>query len=287
MSDPTALHRSVSELMLLYQLEPSTRHVFVEGKMDKAIISHFVMDLGLAGDVLRLDEYVDMSELLATDVPKTGVRARLEMLAHEFDSRFEGSDSGLCLTCIIDLDDGAHDPTDALLTTDYADMELYVWEAKRFTKLLQLSLGIDDEATIESLMASATERAMVSCRCRRIVHEMQLGARPPTRLTRFACPQSGVFDVEGYLRAFGSGVARHAPSIAARVRSEVRDTPPEQARLFMNGHDLIPIVATLLTKTGRKLTSIQLELLWFTVLVPRDLAQEENLFANLVQRLTV
>lgn len=282
------LRRTVSELLTLYLVEPSIRHVFTEGRMDRALLSHFVRAGDFAASVHRLDDYVDVSELLANPQEETGVKARILLLAEAFGRWPASKERPRSLTCIVDRDSGTTVNSHVVLVTDYSDIELYTWESSRIAKLLELGYGIDVTGGIVSdLMRFVEERAIPLCACRRVVHERGEGARPPTNITRYACPRRGGIDLIGFIRGYGGDITREALSIAEEVQRRIAAAGSEDARLHMNGHDVILIAAVAIHRIAGRTTVVpELERAWFSCLEWQDLLKSEPMFMALARRLS-
>ena len=255
--------------------------------MDHALLAYFVTAAGLEASVHRLDDYVDMSELLAEHQERTGVRARLILLAQAFDEWSAGV-RGPSLTCVVDRDDGSNPGSHSVLSTDYADLEMYAWTPIRVAKLLRLGFGIDVDADqVGSLMRYVEERAVPLCLCRRVVHERGEGAAPPKNVTRYACPRKGDFDLSGFIRAYGGPTAGNVVMIMNEVGRRTAAAAGEDARLHMNGHDLVSIATVAIQRVMRRTTSqSEVQSVWFASLEWRDLLESEPMFQALTHRLT-
>lgn len=278
--------RTVAELMALYDLEPSVRHLFVEGNIDVAVFTHF---LAVAVDahrtilVSRLDDYVDVAELLSQQVTDEGVRTRLILLARHFESQAVGDGrSKHCLLCIVDRDAGVEE-SECLMATDYADLELYVWDEERLGHILRLGFGIVDLSELRTTMREVERRAIVTCECRRLIHSLGYGAAGPMKLAKYACAP-GEVNISAYLVAHGGRVARNAAQLSKAVKDICQTVDPSDARLHMNGHDVIVIAARMLQNAGFRVNEPELRRLWFTGLEMHDLVAREELFAALVRR---
>nr|WP_139280108.1 hypothetical protein [Tessaracoccus bendigoensis] len=269
-------------------LEPSFRHVFCEGRMDRALLSHFIREAGLSASVHRIDDYVDMSELLAVPQESTGVRARLIVLAEEYDRRFAKHDPLRSLTCVIDRDCRVPRPTPALLVTDYSDIEMYTWKPARLTKLLELGYGVDvSDGVVDRLMLFVEPRAVTLCMTRRFVHEKGEGRTPPANVTRYACPRNGNMDLIGFIRAYGGSLTKEADRIASEIHQRVDRASSEDCRMHMNGHDVVLLTAVAVDRMLKVSTGeSEMKRAWFAGLDWRDLVESEPMFQALAKRIS-
>lgn len=282
------VRRTVTELFTLYKLEPSFKHVFCEGRMDRGLLSHFVRATGLSATVHRLDDYVDVAELLEIAQDSTGVRARLIMLAEAHNKRFQDQGLSNSLTCVVDRDSSPVPELPELLSTDYSDIELYTWEVARLTKLLELGYGADvTDSVVDTLMLFVERRALRLCLARRLVHERGEGLPPPTNVTRFACPRKGDMDLTGFIKGFGGSVAKDADALATEIELRAEETPRAGCRLHMNGHDVIILTVTAIERLLSVTTNVkELQRTWFSCLDAADLLESEEMFKKLRDRLS-
>lgn len=152
-------HRTIAELCTLYELEPSVREVFVEGSCDAALIKWFLRH--------RSPRAVSVKEIDAIDVPETvlaahncdiGSRGHVLALAAELDSALEGT-ARKCATLIYDADwDRLFENVqnlDILLSTDFACIEMYLFNEATVGKMMSLVLMGCDVSAQQALLEFA------------------------------------------------------------------------------------------------------------------------------------
>src|SRR5688500_15267818 len=120
--------RQLSELLTLYELEPTLRDVFVEGPFDVSIINWFLHEKGC--------QDVGVYDISTIEIPdgeilnrgrKANNRERVIYLAEFMQNSLQPNKNQI--TCIVDRDfsDFLQDRRDieCLLYTDYSCMEMY------------------------------------------------------------------------------------------------------------------------------------------------------------------
>ena len=135
--------RTISELLLLHEIESSLRDVFVEGEYDVAIVSQFLHEKKRPNVVVRSINCVDIGgDILRSRGRNVGNRDRLIVLAEE-TSRI-ASVQGRIL-CVADKDyaglvEQIPEVRD-LAFTDYTSMDLYAWNQSTVGRFLRTYCG--------------------------------------------------------------------------------------------------------------------------------------------------
>lgn len=155
---PYVARRTILELCTLYELEPEVRDVFVEGSCDAALLAWYLRH--------RSGHAVSVMEVDAVDVPRSlvdahgcdeGNRGRVLALAGELDKNLVGSPRR-CPTLVYDAD-GDHlfarvRRLDILLPTDFACLEMYLFNEATFDKMMSLVLmgcGVSAQHALKTL----------------------------------------------------------------------------------------------------------------------------------------
>ena len=149
---------SVTALMALYDLEPTLRDIYVEGRTDAVFFDWYFSERGLDARAYAIDDRVEFlpHELEGMQFD-SGCRGRVISLAVHA-SRSLGTDHR-GITCVVDADFGrvigpmpiadAH-----LLHTDGAALECYALQERPLTKLLRLGLGLEQTISARDVLAA-------------------------------------------------------------------------------------------------------------------------------------
>lgn len=153
-----AARRTIPELGALYDLEPEIRDVFVEGADDAAVLEWYLRH--------RSDRPVSVMEIGAIDVPSVlveaykldvGNRGRLIALAEELDSQLCRC-SRSCPTLVYDADSdrlfGSPSSVEMLIPTDFACLEMYLFNKPTVDKMISLVLkgrGVSADRALNAL----------------------------------------------------------------------------------------------------------------------------------------
>lgn len=265
MTDDETLY-TLSELLLLYELEPQVRDVIVEGSNDLVLLREALnrRGLGSSASVYMLSERVRLPK--SYKIPAgmdDGVRARIWCLAEEFDARFaSGHSSSRCLTAVVDRDWSAdvHERPNCLLITDYASIELYAWDQPTLSKFIMMGLRPRGTVHIEALMNRLEPVLVRLFLARRVAHELGAGDSPPEKVERYCDLGGGRFLSEKFLKAYGGETARQSEQLCARI-DEMFGSFRDDVRLCIDGHDVVRLVARAIRSTGAQPME-QLEKLW-------------------------
>lgn len=138
--------RSLSELITLYQLEPSLRDVFVEGMFDRRLFSWVLRGRDRRRTHIYIIDEVDVPDaVLVAYGLRSGARSKVIALAKELDSALP---RGSCqVTCVVDSNCegalGISHECGRLLQTDYADLDGYLLTEGTIGRFLTMVFGLD------------------------------------------------------------------------------------------------------------------------------------------------
>lgn len=135
--------RQIDEIIALHEREPLLREVIVEGNRDKYFFEWFLGENGLPDvPVLEVSTIEVPTALVTTRGLEDGNRGRVIALAEVLAADGPASEK---VTCIVDADFdwllGLHNDCPALLSTDFACVEAYAFNANTIGKVIRLVLG--------------------------------------------------------------------------------------------------------------------------------------------------
>lgn len=244
--------RQLDELLAIFKLEPSLRHVFVEGDFDKAILERFIYEHGRKRTTVYSISLIDIkSEVVRRHGAQNNNRGRVIALAKEF-SLYVAPDSVLA-TCVVDADfDIVMNRVLALphlLYTDFTSMGLYFVGHDTLSKVFALFVRAPFERDIMRLVYEIAVRAYLF----RLAKEQLCPAVPWLTITR-SCNFDGDvprFDPDDFLfrMLVSGGAIQHRDSIIAFVADKERDLS-DDPRLKMHEHDLIELLSWYIGKVA-------------------------------------
>ncbi|GAA1013479.1 hypothetical protein Aple_054490 [Acrocarpospora pleiomorpha] len=150
--------RQIAELVTLYELEPSLREIYTEGRTDSAIIREALLEAGLNIPVYAVSDRVEVPPDLMEELDLSwGNRNIVIALAHALSEIPQIAER---IACIIDDDfDTAFEEKiveyPCLLRTDYASIEAYCFNEAVLGKFLRVTLrapiDIDAQSVLDAL----------------------------------------------------------------------------------------------------------------------------------------
>jgi hypothetical protein len=249
--------RTVSELVVLYRLEPSIVDYYVEGSSDRVFIEYLVR--GTRAKVREIDEIdVPAEAVNELGLDGGGARSRLMALAARWESEF-GSSETPSILCIIDAD------FDYLLArvgtaqrflrrTDYSCLEAYWFNELHVAKYLgfafQGACTIKASELLEFLTPILKEIFFI--RASNFILGLNL-----TWLDPISCcvnSESAVlFDRDLFMQRWLNKNASSSEQevIEEKIR-ELRSRASVDVRYSMNGHDLVKLLAWVLRPFARR-----------------------------------
>lgn len=137
--------RTIQELIYRYELEPTIYDVFVEGSRDRAVLEWFFstiykkIDVAVY-DVSTIEVDIEIAQQYDIDIKRNN-RNKLIVLAYALDSLISDSSR---VRIIIDSDFdillNKNYECHCLQSTDYANLEMYLFNPRVITKYLNLAL---------------------------------------------------------------------------------------------------------------------------------------------------
>ena len=142
------IRRTISELATLYELEPDIRDVVVEGIDDRVLIKWYLNHrCDVPVSIIGVDSIEVPSELLTKYDLNEGNRGRALAVAFELNEILDGA-SAKCCTVIYDSDLDAIKNTSInignVLNTDFASLEMYLFDVGAIAKFTNVVLMIQD-----------------------------------------------------------------------------------------------------------------------------------------------
>jgi hypothetical protein len=138
------IKRTLQELLALYELEPSLKDVYVEGRSDYNLVKWFLDRKGKSDVRVHRIESVELPpELFKTDnLQSKSNHDAIILLSEVLSRRFSGCN--LAVVCIADTDFDKHlkrcRKNAFLQYTDYTSFEMYLFEEKCIKKVLEFTL---------------------------------------------------------------------------------------------------------------------------------------------------
>ncbi len=243
---PEDERRTIEELVTRYEFEPNLKDIYVEGPEDKAILEGMLEEHQIAG--------VYVFEISSVDVPtelgeETSSRMKLVKLARELVGALQGK--RLRLACVIDSDfdyiTGHLDNNAFLLSTDYANMEMYFFSSGVFERLNRQCLrGRRITAHMIDNFMVPTLQSLFLIRYVNSTPDWHMKYLPFEKLLSF---RRGHFDFnrDEYIRRYLSRNGRLSELAEFRQEIEAVGIPCGlDARCFMHGHDFLALLRRML-----------------------------------------
>jgi len=285
--------RTIEELLLLYELEPSLKDVFVEGTTDRAFVESVLCYSGLGDVQVNEIEVIEIPDSLLTDIPTcSGHRQRVIALALELE-RTSTVDLTRRVCCIADADEEAgRTPAvhgGLLLYTDFTAMHLYAFSPnvlQRYLDQVVLGFPLSAEATLKAMEPVLREMAL----SRRLNATLRLGTAPVDATDD--CEISGafiVFDSARFaLRFLNKAAAMHRMNEYLAERARLQALLPADSRLWVHEEDFIRLFYWVVVRLRGRGRTVSRDLLGKTLLlaIPLEDAAAHPLFAELARRLS-
>lgn len=248
--------RTVSELVVLYELEPKVRDVFVEGITDKTLLEQFFDRSGIKGvNVYEISSvsilYEEFVEKALPDNNRSRVMVLAERLFEECSQDLEQR-----VVCVADLDFdalyGRQVTQPLLLFTDFVAVELYAFSVsavKKFCSIVLKKPSIDAAAILDALEAPLRSLFLI----RAIACELNLNVQMLAIEKNCEVSKSKVcLDVASYVQKLLNKAARPSDhqKFADRISALVAQVPSD-ARLAIHGHDYVDLLRYYLVKVLR------------------------------------
>lgn len=284
--------RTIDELVTLYDLEPEIRDVFVEGRSDQVVLAWYLKSRARGSvNVCEIDSIDVAAEIVHKHGLEIGSRGRAIALAYELEERL-APESQAGGTIVVDADfdrtlEVSHDLS-TMLVTDYACLEMYLFNEKCIEKFLSLvTLGC---STLAHLVLSELSHVLVRLFAIRLTNH-ELGWKMSWLPFKNTCTRNGsriMFAQDEFIRRYlmKSGKSRERDrfrSAAERNRSRLMG----DKRHHINGHDFIMLLSWYLRPMvgDRRLLAPErtLERTLFACLELADL-DEQKMFRDVLAR---
>jgi len=246
--------RTIEELVVLYELEPSRRDIYVEGPTDVSLFRWFLSQTN--------DDSISVYEISTVEITVETIkrydlddnnRDRVIVLAFVLASRL--GEESLQATCITDRDfdlivNKQHN-CGLLLFTDYTGIEMYLFDEKCMDKLLNICIhGFPHSPgyVLEQLKLPLQELFLI-----RLANKL-LGLGFTWMTFERCCKlrdEKIMFDAEDFInRYLSKNSALFKKEEFANVVESCRPKLTDNPRYQMNGHDYIDLLSWYLAKHG-------------------------------------
>jgi len=293
---PELPRRTIEELALRYELEPSMRDVFVEGPCDQTILRWFIdacCSEGAKVGVYPIDEINVPLEVVERHGLTCGNRSEIIALCLELEELLGAGFSGA--TGVIDRDADSileeHCECGLLLKSDYSCIEMYFFSEKCLAKMLKLAFPNAKRSAqdvIGQLAPVLRELFLV-----RAANESLRLAAKWIAFNSFVSVKGGIlqFRLHDFRRHYLQGGGVWAKRIEFETEiNKLRAKLPGDLRFGANGHDAICLLGHFLKSFCKKAKDAErtqphvlVHLLTCSVEVID--VQEEPMFKQLLERL--
>lgn len=159
--------RTIDELVTTYQLEPTIRHIFVEGEFDSDIFELCYKNNAAFPTVYAIDSIDVPSDLVANYELTDGNKQRVITLACELYARLNKISSSYWCFVDKDLDHWLHPPlknTPRLIWSKYCSAELYFFDDQLLQQILVATFKckFDDWQTYKLSLVCALKRLYIA-----------------------------------------------------------------------------------------------------------------------------
>jgi len=301
MSDGTK--RLLSELIVLYEVEPTLSEVITEGRTDAAVIHWFLHRHGSDASVYCIS---DRLEVPTAEVRRRGQNSGCKgnVIAAALALQESSPDAAQRITFIYDPDDDVianrQVPRAACLAgTDFASMELYCFATEPIDKLLKVTLRAQGDVEA-SVVIDVISKPLVELACARLI--LQSLPRPVAMISTIerrlrVAGDTLIADIRSLITdsvGRAGGAQRLGVDIESLVRQQVEMIPnfPTDIRMGIRGHDFTRVCCYYLKTRfpsifrddrGPYKTPAVFEGILLTCLEMRDLAAHE-LFRLILMR---
>jgi hypothetical protein len=252
MDQDHTMRRTIDELLVRYELEPTLMDLYVEGPTDHALFGWYVRRSRLEGvAVYSIDTIEVPSSEVRTRGLENNARGRTIALSSIFQDHFGAERPKI--GCIVDADMnhflGIPTSNDFLEYTDFTGLEMYLYDAKILSKFLDLyvrSSTVPSKEIFEAITPVLQELFLI-----RLCNEMlQLGL--PYLSFERCCTVRGLklsFDREDYItRYLSKGQALQERERFTECIEKHRGSLSEEPRKQINGHDFLALLSLFLRR---------------------------------------
>lgn len=281
--------RKIDELVALYELNPELRDVYVEGESDKSLLDWFFQEGKMDGvEVAVIDTVEVPQETVGGYGFENNNRGRVIALAHELQTHL-GRDC-VSATCVADSDFdralGKRYSCRLLLFTDYTSRELYFFDTRSITKVLQLAVG-GFQKSARNVLTEITSALvdMFVIRMANAVLGWNVRMLPFEGCCRVVAA-GVVFDSNAYIdRCLDQSQRRGEKDCFLDAVKRCRARLAADRRQNIHGHDFVVLLSWYIREHRgfRRITRPAIETSLFTSVELRQLA-EQGMFRQLLRR---
>lgn len=283
---PEAERHSIAELITRYELETTLRDIYVEGPEDKVILDGILEEQEITG--------VSIFDISCVDVPaipgeENNNRSRLIQLSQEFITHF--TNTPLQVTCLIDSDfdylNGNLLSNAFLITTDYANMEMYFFTSDIIGKLNQRCL-------IREKICNQTINNFLIPLLKILFLIRYVNTKPYWHLENYDFEKlisynksKFHFELDDYIRRYLNKNGRL--SDYKQFKTEIKDVKIPDCkdhRCFIHGHDFLTVLRKILNCLVRKKRFQDNEILFDVLKTSADykVLANERMFSEIIRR---
>ena len=247
--------RTFDELLVRYQLEPSLRDVYVEGRSDADFLRWFLIRSELAHVVVY---EIDTVHIDASDVEDAGLdvgmRGRLLYLAMELGRHLGKEDVQATAVADRDLDElvGRLQQFPHLLYTDFSCLEMYLLAEEPLEKFLNVVAGGAPHTAVE--LCSVFGPILIEAALLRAA-KMSLGwDLPAIPLGRFCAADNHEISFDRTALIERSLLAGSRAGETERLENEIerlRKVTGDNCRLVSSGHDFVDLLTWYLHRVAK------------------------------------
>lgn len=285
--------KTIEELLVLYEIEPTIRDVFVEGSSDRAVVEWFLAEMHIEGVAVQ---EIDTVNVPHEDIQKLSLEDnnRGRVIALAFALQEAAVDLRSSVACIADTDlDSVLEKTydcPLLIFTVFTSLELYLFDpiiVGKFLRLVITNFRRETEKILSAFAGVLTELFLI----RVANQELAFGIRPLS-LNKFVKIEGYRIDfdkAEYVIRYLNKGAQLREKDRFVRLIEEYRSKLQDDPMTHMHGHDFIDLLILYVTEIKRPRKAYQRDLFarsLFGVLEPR-FVQNKPLFQELVKRFGV
>lgn len=253
--------RTVSEIVTLYELEPSIRDVYVEGYSDKLVFNRFFKKYNLTDLSIKLIDDIDFKELYHDypDIKRNNKKKSLA-LANVIDGTFDKEIIGLTIIVDRDFDDIREGILcNCYLTyTDYSSIELYLFNEKViniFYENILHGFPYDGGKTINALTKALVQMFLIRLILDNKGNYSKEQIPDFTKSIKVLARKGEIkFDHEAYLFKVLNNIGEiHNKEIWLKDISKLEKKLTKDDRLNIRGHDFIQLLFHYINKVKNRI----------------------------------
>lgn len=235
---------TISDLIALYENEPGLRDIYVEGESDADILKWFSANSESTNTKIFDSGTVNIpSEIIPPD--ESGHRGRVVGLANEFTVYFK--QHMINVMCVIDkdFDDLSNNKHKSkyLKSTDYANMEMYLFSKEHLRKFFELALRKNYEDNIYDQLSISLQELFLIRYTKKLLYSNK--SWPNIERSFSADHQSGQinFNINEFISKL-IGCHQNSQRVQAFLGEMEKHRPKlnDDCRYQIHGHDLLQLL---------------------------------------------